>query len=179
MNPPTLDAYYQILGPRLTDEQFNAALQRIVLTRKSRSIPMPADFLPDVESDLDRDSTRAAGKVIRALRGGLYNGAFAVVFYDDPTIYQVVREIGGKDYLLSVAPKDFPFLRKDLIACYKSAHGCVNKHPQVIPGQQYAMVGDIGTIERETGLTRMEKAFSGTPGVIEIVYQEEKGLVKS
>lgn len=171
-----LEIYYEELK-ELTDALFVARTKNIIRTRKTRSIPTPADFL-DSDTDLDREASRASGKIIRALKVGLYNGAFSVVFYDDPTIYQVVKEIGGKDFLLSVNPKDFNFLRKDLISAYKSAQGCQNKHPVPPPGAQYAMVGDIGNIERETGLVRIEKAYSGTPGIIEIVYQEEKGMVK-
>ena len=114
----------------LTDEQFDAACNRLL--RTSRFFPKPVDFIEDAHGDSDE---RAHAAWLVAWDEVSHTGAYRTPRFDDPAITAAVLELGG--WVAFCRPTDDEtWHRKRFMAAYASADKRRDVLPAILAGKQ-------------------------------------------
>lgn len=109
-----LKAYYSILSG-LTDEQFNAAVQNILRTRKYTKLPMPAEFLELINQGAEIKAQIALDELERVIDT---TGPNYSVSFGDRIIHAVVMRLGGWEWINTQKLDEWKWIRKDFIRLY-------------------------------------------------------------
>jgi hypothetical protein len=142
-------AYYAVLSPRLTTEQFQRAVE---LTLESDTFwPAPAALLAKIRPSPDEQADRALRHVNATLgaHGGFQHTPFAAVDAFDAPTKAAIQAIGGLRELAGTSEERYPSLRKKFRDAYNRAVGDAKlalPAPATDPAVEQLVQGIVGKL---------------------------------
>ena len=113
-----LDMYYITISSQLNDEEFNNAVNKILLNRKYGNFPTPAEFIEIVKGNQEQNNKimlmDAEVKFNKILKSG------RSIKCDDWAIHSTIKKMGGLDEIRKTENDKIKWLIKEFVEKYEA-----------------------------------------------------------